>query len=244
MSDCPFFSVIIPTLNSEKTLKTCLESILTQTFEDFEILIIDGLSKDETLNIASSFNDKRVKIYTALDNGIYDAMNKGIEVASGEWLYFLGSDDYLLENVFNQIFKTARKNGKYKLIYGNIQFHGEFLIRKLNIKKYDIIRGTICHQAIFYNASLFEDLGLYSYEYLYISDWIFNIKVFLSSNKVKYIDFTIAVFGTSGKSNENMEITIAEYNHYRKRVVSELGISQYIFYKLHNLSRKIVKSLL
>jgi len=238
----PVFSIIVPTLNSSKTIGSCLDSILNQTFNDFEILIMDGLSNDNTLAIIETSKDSRIRIYSAKDKGIYDAMNKGINLAKGEWLYFLGSDDYLFYNALEKVFFAAEKNEKIDLIYGNILLEGDELPKKLKIKKYDIIRGTICHQAIFYKANLFEKLGMYSNKYLYISDWIFNVKVFLSSSKVKYINFTIAVFGTNGKSNENIQITITEYNHYRKKIVSDLSMLQYISYKLHNLSRKILKA--
>jgi len=238
----PVFSIIVPTLNSSKTIGSCLDSILNQTFNDFEILIMDGLSNDNTLAIIETSKDSRIRIYSAKDKGIYDAMNKGINLAKGEWLYFLGSDDYLFYNALEKVFFAAEKNEKIDLIYGNILLEGDELPKKLKIKKYDIIRGTICHQAIFYKANLFEKLGMYSNKYLYISDWIFNVKVFLSSSKVKYINFTIAVFGTNGESNENIQITITEYNHYRKKIVSDLSMLQYISYKLHNLSRKILKA--
>ena len=94
----PFISIIIPTFNAESTILKALESILQQTFKDFEILIIDGLSKDKTIEIVENLKDSRIKIHSDKDIGIYDAMNKGIHYAQGKWLYFIGSDDYLYNN--------------------------------------------------------------------------------------------------------------------------------------------------
>ena len=86
-------SIIIPTFNSANTLRRALDSIIGQTLNDLEVLIMDGVSTDQTLDIAKTYNDNRIRIFSEPDNGVYDAMNKGIDKASGEWLYFLGSDD-------------------------------------------------------------------------------------------------------------------------------------------------------
>src|SRR5215216_6167566 len=118
----PLLSIIIPTYNSEKTLSCCLQSVLNQTFKDFEILIIDGLSSDNTINVIKGYNNSKIRVYSEKDKGIYDAMNKGIEKSAGEWLYFLGSDDqffneYVLEAIF-QGNKDILKHSDY--VYGNV----------------------------------------------------------------------------------------------------------------------------
>ena len=79
MDTRPVFSIIIPTYDSGNLIATAIESILKQTYRDFEVLIIDGLSSDRTLDVCNSFNDDRIKILSEKDAGIYDAMNKGIE---------------------------------------------------------------------------------------------------------------------------------------------------------------------
>src|SRR5688572_23331397 len=102
--DSPMFSIIIPTLNSEAHIRRSLESVLHQSFPNFEILIVDGLSVDQTLSIVQQENDARITTYSEKDHGIYDAMNKGITLAKGKWLYFLGSDDVLYDNnVFQDV---------------------------------------------------------------------------------------------------------------------------------------------
>lgn len=94
-----FLSVIIPTYNSENTIEKCLDSLLAQTFKDFEICIIDGGSLDNTLTIATCYRTqfKNIRIVSEPDEGVYDAMNRGIDFASGKWLYFLGSDDKVFD---------------------------------------------------------------------------------------------------------------------------------------------------
>ncbi|MEI7505135.1 MAG: glycosyltransferase, partial [Paludibacter sp.] len=101
-----------------------MESIISQSFTDFEVHIIDGVSKDNTLEIVKSFNDKRIQILSEIDNGIYDAMNKGIKLAKGKWLYFLGSDDQLFDSrVLNEIYITS-KHTRSKVIYGSVKILG------------------------------------------------------------------------------------------------------------------------
>jgi len=94
----PFFSIIIPTYNSSATISVALNSIIKQSYQNFEVIIVDGLSNDNTISIISQFQDDRIKIFSEKDKGVYDAMNKGINYANGKWIYFMGSDDYFYDN--------------------------------------------------------------------------------------------------------------------------------------------------
>ncbi len=89
----PFFTIIIPTFNSDKTLQNALNSILQQGFTDFEVVVVDGLSVDNTLQVLreNSQKDHRVRFVSEKDKGIFDAMNKGINMAKGAWLYFMAA---------------------------------------------------------------------------------------------------------------------------------------------------------
>ncbi|MBP5724119.1 MAG: glycosyltransferase [Bacteroidales bacterium] len=91
-------SIIIPTYNSSKIIGRALDSIVNQTMQDFEVLVMDGASTDNTGEIVASYNDERIKFYSEPDKGIYDAMTKGITKAQGESLYFISIDDWLINN--------------------------------------------------------------------------------------------------------------------------------------------------
>src|SRR5450830_737191 len=101
------FSIIIATYNAEENLGKTLDSILSQTSKDYEVLVMDGVSTDGTQKLVSSYEKKfagGLKIVSETDTGIYDAMNKGIGMAKGEWLYFMGSGDRLFDsNVLRSI---------------------------------------------------------------------------------------------------------------------------------------------
>ena len=96
-------SIITPTFNSEKTLDKCIDSVIKQNFDNYEHLIIDNISKDNSEKIVKNYNNNKIKFLSEKDNGIYDAMNKGIKISKGDYLLFLNSDDKIIDNNF--IFK-------------------------------------------------------------------------------------------------------------------------------------------
>lgn len=98
----PKVSIIIATYNSGKTLRRALDSVLNQTFQDWECIVVDGASKDETVSIVEEFElkDARFRHISEKDHGIYDAFNKGWRMAKGEWIHYLGSDDKLTKESF------------------------------------------------------------------------------------------------------------------------------------------------
>ncbi|HAC62616.1 MAG TPA: glycosyltransferase [Cyanothece sp. UBA12306] len=201
-------SVIIPTYNSQATLKSSLDSIINQEYKDYEICIVDGNSNDNTIKIIQEYceNFKFIKFLSEKDQGPYDAMNKGIDLSSGEWLLFLGSSDLIYDkNTFQKIF-TASIPEKIGLLYGNVIllddvgsakagqiYDGEFNIDKLLVK-------NICHQSIFYKRSLFKKLGKYNLKYPICADWEMNMR-FFSKTKVYYLDLTVACFSGGGLSS-------------------------------------------
>lgn len=234
-------SIIIPTFNSGETLARALKSILIQTFTDFELLIIDGLSIDNTVNIAKGFNDERIKIYSEKDNGIYDAMNKGISIANGEWLYFLGSDDTIYDNnVLYEIYSIVTSS-KYDVIYGDVmssrfngRYDGMFTIDK-------ILKQNICHQSIFFHKNVFKKTGNFKKEYKSYADWDHNMRWFLSNNlKHKYIDIIVANYADGGFSSINNDDLFSNEKNFNYLAYSKniLPFRQ----KLRLMKREFIKA--
>lgn len=120
----PMFSIIIPTLNVAAVLPACLDSIARQTCGDFELVLVDGGSTDETLDIANIFAPnlgERLIIHRDTDQGVYDAMNRGVDLATGTWLLFLGADDSLYEA--DTLARVAAFIGEHEpsdLVYGDV----------------------------------------------------------------------------------------------------------------------------
>jgi len=205
----PNISIVIPTYNSESVISHAVASVLNQTYSDFEILIIDGLSEDSTIKIVNNFNDRRVRVYAEKDNGIYDAMNKGIIRAKGKWIYFLGSDDLLFDDFTLQKASENLNNTEAKLVYGNVLISGDSIWAK-DGQLYngiftvdDLLDNNICHQAIFYNTNILK-AELYNTLYTVCADWDLNMR-FFSNYPVRYIEQTIAIFSSNGTSSFSQE---------------------------------------
>jgi glycosyltransferase involved in cell wall biosynthesis len=199
---------------------------LTQTFSNFEILLIDGASTDKTVEIARNYGDERIKIFVDKDSGIFDAMNKGIRFARGKWIYFLGSDDQLysmntLDSVANEL-----EDG-IDVLYGNVystRFKG------LHDGKFDqmkIFRKNICHQAIFFRRDVFDKIGNFDLRYRAHADWDHNMRWFLSTKvKHKYCDLVIANYADGGFSSAGIDVIFKKerglkFLHYSKAQLSK-----------------------
>jgi glycosyltransferase involved in cell wall biosynthesis len=204
----PFFSIIIPTFNAAQTIAIALESVLQQTFQDYEVILVDGQSTDATLEVVKSYKSDRVTWISELDKGVYDAMNKGIQHAKGKWLYFLGSDDYLLSNAVLKKVQDRLQTVKNKVAYGNVlingntgwAINGQVYNGKFSFQK--LLKSNICHQSIFYNTSFIKKHQLqYDLKYPISADWDFNIAC-RTRTKFTYMHIVIAVFNAGGISSE------------------------------------------
>ena len=218
----PLISVIIPTFSSAACIETCIESIVNQTFKNFEILIMDNFSTDKTVAIAKSFNDDRIRIYSEPDNGIYDAMNKGIKLSLGEWVYFLGSDDELFDSSVVKKVSSLLLNTFSKLVYGNVCIEGnagwaidqQIYDGEFNLSK--ILDRNICHQSIFYKRILFEN-SVYNEDFKVCGDYDFNLRLF-SKYQFQFIDLIIARFNGGGTSaleeDENFNLSTCVIHYF------------------------------
>ena len=163
----PFISIITPTFNAEKWIERCIDSVQAQSLQDFEHLIVDGHSTDRTLEFVQESMKKHpsIRIISEPDQGIFDAMNKGIKLARAEWLYFLGADDTLYDAEVLRAMTVQLTKSSGGIVYGNV--YAEQLQRvydqEFGLEK--ILKHNICHQAIFYHEKVFKDAGLYDLHY-------------------------------------------------------------------------------
>lgn len=214
----PLFSIVIPTFNSSRYITQCLDSIRKQLDKDFEIIIKDGMSSDGTqeiiLKYKSSFPEIDIKFSSEPDLGIYDAMNKGIDQSSGEWLLFLGSDDSLYSDFVLQNIALQIQNAKSPVIYGNviISGHAGWAIDGIVYDGYfdleKILQKNICHQAIFYNRTVFKELGNFNIRYNVCADFDFNLRCF-AKHRFSYIDLIVTKFNGGGTSVVNDDVNFS-----------------------------------
>jgi glycosyltransferase involved in cell wall biosynthesis len=205
----PFFSIIIPAYNSGKTLSMCLESIENQSFQNFEIIIVDGLSCDDTVFIVKRFKEINPNIHwvSEKDNGIYEAMNKGVKMAKGHWLYILGSDDTMNSNhVLQQVYSLDKSD--HMVVYGNAKIKGntswakdgDVYDGKFDLQK--LLEKNICQQAMFYHKSCFTNqTSPFNNDYGICADWDFNLRCW-SKKEFLFIDITIVDFHGGGASTQ------------------------------------------
>ena len=210
----PMLSILIPTFNSAATIGRCLASVGNQTFSDFEIVVQDGFSTDNTLEIIRDFQQAnsrmQVRIESARDRGAYDAMNRAVSRARGTWLYFLGSDDELNdENVLKEALSPEHVDNN-DVLYGNVQVVGDCWGWVAHDRIYDgpfdlrkLLRANICPQAIFYRADLVRRVGTLNVDYAILADWDFNLRCW-ALTRFKYIDLVVAKFYWGGISTRKI----------------------------------------
>lgn len=210
-----FFTIIIPTYNASKNIAICINSVLQQTFSDFEIVVVDGASTDDTVEIVKSFNESRIRIVSEKDKGIFDAMNKGIDLATGEYLLFLGADDILTQDIMH-VFTQRVNFSKFDIIYGKVQYPNRFCGAEYTVESLTkemlvnpFIHLFMHHQGTFIRKTLFQQFGKYELQYPIGADVHFFIKVLNHPNvKKKYLNQIITLIGDNGISTVKEEMKL------------------------------------
>jgi glycosyltransferase involved in cell wall biosynthesis len=212
--DDPFFSIITVVRNGENLIDRCVSSVLAQKFKAFEYLILDGQSTDGTLAKITAFEDGRITLVSEADAGIYDAMNKAVDLAKGQWVYFLGHDDYLFdENVLQDISDEISRQ-KPDIVYGVVQWGDYDRTFGKEVVLNDLKNDFICHQAIFVRRDLFRLVGKFELKFRYNADAQFIIKCFHQHQlKKHFVPRTIAYYATDGASSLNVDDQFVKYKY-------------------------------
>lgn len=189
-------SIIIVTYNAAATLQACLDSIYTQTYLNIEIIVVDGDSTDGTIDIIKS-NDLRLAFWkSGRDRGVYDAMNKGLQHVTGEWIYFLGADDELTSEFSNLAYEL---NNPSVIYYGSVLKNGEKYLGRL--AAYHHAKTGICHQAMIYPARVFRKYR-FDLNYPISSDHVLNMWCWKDETFCfEFRDLIIAKFNHTGISS-------------------------------------------
>lgn len=195
-------SIITINYNNAKGLEKTIESVISQTYQDFEYLVIDGNSNDGSKDIADRYNANIDYYCSETDTGIFNAMNKGIKASKGEYLLFLNSGDILNTSKALEAY-IEHKNFEGDIIYGDYIFETGGKVYPDNLTPLFFIRTSLPHQSTFFNKKVFDKMGLYDEEYKIVADRAFYIKCFLSNQFVfKHINYPLVVFDLSGVSND------------------------------------------
>ncbi len=203
----PLLTVVIPSFNSAATIRECLSSLAGQDFIDFEVVIMDNNSRDQTVQICLEFDMQPglLRVNSEKDNGIYDAMNKGIALAKGEWVYFMGADDELYEkNTLKDV--ALYLTADHDIVYGDCLWVPEGKPERGEWTPEVFIQANINHQRIFYRKTLFGQYGNYNTDYKIASDHELNIRFFCNGNiRKKYIPHIISKYHSGGFSANKLD---------------------------------------
>lgn len=224
-------SIITVVYNDVLHIKKTIKSVLNQTYSNIEYLIIDGGSTDGTLEIIKDYVSELSFFASEKDNGIYDAMNKGIKNATGEWLLFLNSGDVIYDSNtitnLNKLFESCNAD----IVYGNISVISHELKVNFDIPARDISGlpdGMVMnHQACFIKRMLHLE-NLYDLRFRIAADYYFFLKLFLENRRFLRVPLTISTISTGGLSDSNRIKTFKE----SLRVKNELkpGFGNYIYF--------------
>lgn len=232
----PLISIVTVVYNASKVLERTLRSAVAQSYPHIELVIIDGGSTDGTLDIAKSFASSIGTLISEKDKGIYDAMNKGIEAAKGEWIYFLNAGDAFFDDkVLDDIFSSDHSS--VDLIYAKVQTINEPTgINYLNGAEVGLVdfynRFPICHQSAFTRKSAFTRIGLYDLRYKLVADHQWFVRFFKASpDRAKFVNRVVAFYDIQGTSYHKRMQSQRELLHYGRELFdSPVWVLNYIRY--------------
>lgn len=202
-SSWPKVSVVIPSLNQASFLEATLRSVILQHFPNLELIVVDGGSSDNTDETISKYNSWITHYIKEKDEGIYDAMNKGLRIATGDFMYFLGIRDVLNEkSLFNMLKDEHEQDGD--ILYGDysVTLDGKTQVQSNpeSITLNRLLCYTINHQSLLVKKKVFDKVGEFSTKYQVASDWLFLVLAYMSGFRFRKIDCILCHYDITGKS--------------------------------------------
>lgn len=234
-------TIITPCFNSQKTIRETIESVLHQTYQNIEYIIVDGASKDSTVAIIKEYEplfQGRLKYVSEKDNGVYDAMNKGLRMSHGRLVGIINSDDfYELDAVENAVRNMTDE--RYQVLYGYCRlYRNNHLVDVLKRSHKALDGGMIPHPTCFVTRAAYCDYGMFSKRYKIAADYELMLR-FQKSEKVRFVqiqkvmaNFRYGGLSTDSKMNQYLNLEMAKIR-FRYHVISikEL-ILQFYFYTM------------
>lgn len=224
------FSVIIPSYNCGPKLAATIESVLSQPRGLYELIVVDGGSADETLDVIRKF-EGRLKYVSESDRGLYDAMNKGVAMSAGKYVFILGGGDRLRDGALGRVAPMLPDEPSFA--YGDAYLERHALLMGGAKERADFILTNICQQAIFYERTIFELLGGFDLKYKVYADWAFNMKCFADPRLRKvYLDTVVADFEGWGISDTQTDAHFVK--DFPTLIRKYVGLSHYARYRIYH----------
>lgn len=241
-------SIITGTYNSAEFVKSCIESVNAQDYPNIEHIIIDGASKDDTVSIIENCQSRVVKIVSEPDNGIYDAMNKGLKLATGDIVAILNSDDfYNSKNVISEVVQKFKEHN-LDCLYGNLYYvnqqNPDIIVRNWATGAYNDRKGFKygwhpAHPTFFVANRVYKEHGYFNLNFKIAADFELMLR-FLQKHKLKgyYLDRPIVRMRLGGESNKSIK-NIVRGNKECIRAFKENNISVSPLYPIFRLAPKL-----
>ena len=231
-------SIITVVWNNAKTIKDAINSVLNQSYKDIEYIVIDGASTDGTIAILQSYGDK-IKFISEKDNGLYDAMNKGIRMATGDVVGILNSDDFYASNKILQIVADEFLKGNIDSVYANLEYidanDPKRVIRYWRSKKYQegLFRSGWhpAHPTFFVKKEIYEKYGVFDLSFKIAADYELMLRFFEKYKIISsYVDEVFVKMRIGGESNKSIKNIIkANMESYKAWKANGLYINPLVF---------------
>lgn len=227
----PKVSIITVCFNAESLIEDTIKSVVEQEYKNYEYIIIDGKSTDNTINIISKYSKYIAKLVSEKDNGIYDAMNKSLNYVSedSDYLIFINAGDLLLGDALSSIFDNYEAKQKQNFnIYGDFFYGDDLRILPSKLGMGFLARNTVCHQALIFNTSIHKEYK-YNLNYPICADYEVILKMYKDKINFKKIDVPIVKYLPDGFSDLNKEKLIKE----RISILYQLNKKYLVLYLFH-----------
>lgn len=206
-------SVITSVWNNKETIKDAIQSVLNQTYENIEYVVVDGGSSDGTVDIVKSYGDRISKFVSEKDKGIYDGLNKGVSLATGDVIAFLHSDDvYASDDIIALVAKEFEK-GDLDGVYGDLIYTPKNdtskVLRYWKSKKFEsglLKKGWMpAHPTLFLKRSVYEKFGAFDLGFKIAADYDFMLRVLKGGINVRYLPRVLYKMRVGGESNKSLK---------------------------------------
>jgi glycosyltransferase involved in cell wall biosynthesis len=236
----PLVSIITVVFNGEKYLEQTILSVINQTYTNVEYIIIDGLSSDHSLNIINKYNDKIDYWISEADRGMYDALNKGIALSSGDLIGIINSDDWYEDYTIKMVVEAYKNNSRIKIFHGMHRlWESNNLLGIVGHSDLFLKYGMISHPTCFVQKDVYTNLGGFNCKFKISADYELMLRFNSKNIPFLFIEKILANFRNTGISNTSKTKAGLETIEIQK-MYSLISGSQHFLARLGYLVRSMI----